>query len=41
MTVLRPEGLMLQVLPGLWNLNFFIFTKLPLRHTNESPRAQG
>jgi hypothetical protein len=40
MTVLRPEGLMLQVLPGLWNLNFFIFTKLPFRPTNESPRAQ-
>ena len=41
MTVLRPEGLMLQVSRRLWNLNFFIFTKLPLHYTQERPLAPG
>jgi hypothetical protein len=41
MTVLRPEGLMLQVLRRLWNSNFFILMKRLLLRGKNSPLEQG
>jgi hypothetical protein len=41
MTVLRPEGLMLQVLRRLWNSNFFILMKQLLHHGKNRPLEQG
>ena len=41
MTVLRPEGLMLQVLRRLWNSNFFILMKRLLHHGKNRPLEQG
>ena len=41
MTVLRSEGLMLQVLRRLWNSNFFILMKRLLHHGKNRPLEQG
>jgi hypothetical protein len=41
MTVLRPEGLMLQVLPGLWKPNFLRFTNIPLFQGDKAGQQEG